>query len=282
MTLFGKILIGLILALSLVFASLSAAVYSAQYQYRDALDDAREQLAQQKSQAEDNETRMRGQISDLQADAARLKDNLDRETLARTKADQDIALLEQTLASTRTSLGVETSLAEITQDKFEAARSEALTGRERTAKLSDRYVTAEGEIAALTDENFSLQVSNEQRAQKNFRLLDENAALKAQLRDIGVAPNTAFSSEGPAPDVGGKVLYVEDGGSAGTKLAISLGSDDGLRAGDELEVVRMSGDGKYIGRIRITTTEPDLSIANLVFKSPTATIQKGDDVKTRL
>ena len=282
MTLFGKILIGLMLALSLVFASLSAAVYSAQFNYRTALEDAQKRLTVEAQKAKDLEDQLRQDISDVEAAAAVQKDELDRQTLKVSQYEDQIGLLQQDLDSTRTALDVQTALVEIAQDESQDRRVEVLSGRERTASLAEKYVAAEAEIASLVDDNFSQSVTITQMDSTNKRLIDENAALRQQLIALGVEPNTDQDVDIPAPDVTGKVLLVKDLGSAGTKVAISLGSDDGLRVGDELEVVRTAGGGKYVGRIRLTEVEYDLSIGNLVFKSPTATVQKDDDVKTRL
>ena len=282
MTLFGKILIGLILALSLVFASLSAAVYSAQFNYRKELADTKDRFEAYKVQADDVQKKLSGDIADLQTDAARLKDELDRQTLTASNLTEQNRQLNEEIAGTRTALDVETQKAAIAQQDADARRQEVLSGRQRTADLAQKFIAAETEIAGLTDERFNLTVANEQMAATNDRLLDDIGALRTQLRGLGVEPDLSAGDDVPAPDVTGKVLAVQDRNSAGIKVAISLGSDDGLRVGDELEVVRTTGEGKYIGRIELTEVEYDLAIGTQTIKSPTATIQKGDDVKTRL
>ncbi len=282
MTLFGKILIGLILALSLVFASMSAAVWSAQHNYRTALETAQNDLKALGVEKDDLEQQLRTEIGEVRDQAARLKDDLDRQNLAVSVLQQQKDLVDRELATTLTAYDVQTALAKIAQLEAEDRKQEVLAGRQRTAELSEKYVAAEAENAALTDERFSLTVSNEQRAATNARLLDELASARQQLRIEGIEVDPDAAAAEPAPDVAGKVLAVDDLGSRGTKVAVSLGSDDGMRVGDTLEVFRTVGEGKYIGRVRLMEVEADLAIGNLIFKSPTATIQKGDDVKTRL
>ncbi|MFH5804920.1 hypothetical protein [Alienimonas sp. DA493] len=282
MTLFGKILIGLILALSLVFASLSAAVYSAQFNYREALKAEKERYAALDTEKNDLEEQLRVEIGDLQAELAQVIDERDRQTQTATQLAEQNELLRGELATTNTALNVQTADTEIAQAEAEDRRVEVLAGRRRTADLSEKFVEAEAEIAALTDERFSQSVTIAQMTQTNNRLLDELGALRAQLRELGVAPNASYTGSEVPPDVSGKITAVEDRGSAGTKVSISLGSDDGLRQGDELEVVRMTGGGKYVGKIRLTEVYYDYAIANLISKNPTATVKEGDDVKTRL
>ncbi|QDT16898.1 hypothetical protein [Alienimonas californiensis] len=282
MTLFGKILIGLILALSLVFASLSAAVYSAQFNYRKELETQKDQYATLETRLKDREEELLKQIGDIEAELAKVTDERDLQTQTATQLAQQNQLLQGELATTNTALNVQTADTEIAQAEAEDRRVEVLAGRQRTADLSEKFVASEGEIAALTDEAFSQSVTITQMAQTNGRLLDEVASLRAQLREIGIAPNSAFTGTDPAPDVSGKITAVDERGSAGTKVAISVGSDDGLREGDELEVVRMTGGGKYIGKIRLVEVGYDSAIGNLISKNPTATVKEGDDVKTRL
>ena len=282
MTLFGKILIGLILTLSLVFASLSAAVYSAQSDYVRQLEAVRGDLAAARTAAEDADKKLRDAETTF---AAQLADVTEQRDTSRSEArdlTNRIGLLEEELASTRTLLGSQTALAEIAKTDADARRQEVLAGRERNALLADKYVAAEKQIAGLTDEVFGLTVATEQMAEKNNALLDEVGGLREQLRGQGIVPDPVGGADEPAPDVRGKVLAVRDGGSSGTLVAISLGSDDGLRKDDVLQVVRTGDGGKYVGKIQLRELAPDVAYGRLITRSKTATIQKGDDVQTRL
>ncbi|MEM9701626.1 MAG: hypothetical protein AAF907_04195 [Planctomycetota bacterium] len=282
MTLFGKILIGLMLALSLVFASLAAAVYSADRDYRAALEREQAKFQNERQEKEDLQASLRAEIGDLNASLAEQKEDLDKQIRAVQLLTQEKKLLQEEVSSTQTALDVQTALARIAQEDSEDRRTEVLAGRERNADLSQKFVDSEAEIAGLVDENFNKDVSITQMAQTNARLLDQVGSLRAQLRSLGIEPQLSFAAAAPAPDVAGKVLEFDERGSAGTKVLISLGSDDGLRVGDKLQVVRMEGGGKYVGQIQLTEVEYDQAIGTLTSKSRTTSIKKGDDVKTRL
>ena len=62
----------------------------------------------------------------------------------------------------------------------------------------------------------------------------------------------------------------------------SIGSDDGLQNGHELDVYR---GAKYLGRVRIVETRPDRAVASVLkeFKEVAQDfIRKGDRVATKL
>ena len=284
MTLFGKILIGLILTLSLVFASLSAAVYSAQFDYRAALDTAKTDLATARADREDLEKQLRARIGDLEAAVAEQEE---LKNLAVGKSDdlaEAVRLSEEELNATRTALDTQTALAQIAKQEADARRQEVLAGRQRNAALFDRNVAAETQIGGLTDNVFSLELSTEQMAARNAQLMDELAVALKQLRDAGIEPiRDGRAPDEPAPSVEGRVLAVKDSGSAGTLASISLGSDDGLRLRDELFVYRLD-DSKYVGRVAIVRVNPDTAVVSLIpgTLSDTTSIQKGDNVSTRL
>ena len=76
------------------------------------------------------------------------------------------------------------------------------------------------------------------------------------------------------PALRGKVLAVNQN----DLLEVSLGSDDGLRAGNTLEVFRGSS---YLGRVQVLTTQSDRAVAKVLPDYKKGVIQKGDDVATR-
>ena len=284
MTLFGKILIGLILALSLVFASLSAAVYSAQFDYRKALTDKTTELAAARADREDLEKQLRARIGDLEAAVAEQEE---LKNLAVGKSDdlaEAVRLSEEELNATRTALDTQTALAKIAKQEADARRQEVLASRQRNADLFERNVDAETQISGLTDNLFSLELTGEQMAARNARLMDELAVALQQLRVNNIEPiRDGRAPDEPAPAVEGRILAVKDTGSAGTLASISLGSDDGLRVRDELFVYRLK-DSKYVARVTLVDVKPDTAVVRLIpgSVSDTTSIQKGDNVSTRL
>jgi len=78
-----------------------------------------------------------------------------------------------------------------------------------------------------------------------------------------------------APTVDGIVTAVSKSGL----VEISIGSDDGLREGHQLEV--FSGSS-YLGRIKIRRTAPDRAVGEVIPEYRKGDIKKGNRVATRL
>ena len=62
-------------------------------------------------------------------------------------------------------------------------------------------------------------------------------------------------------------------------MLISIGSDEGLRAGHFLEVTRA---GRYVGKLKVRNTEPDRSVAEILKDYSEGILQEGDRVDTTL
>ncbi len=66
---------------------------------------------------------------------------------------------------------------------------------------------------------------------------------------------------------------------ADDSVEVSLGGDDGVQMGHELEIYR---NDQYLGRVRVVSVKPDKAIAVIIKGFLRGTIQRGDRVATRL
>ena len=80
--------------------------------------------------------------------------------------------------------------------------------------------------------------------------------------------------DGIPPALDGLVLDVRK-----NFMEISLGSDDGLKVGHQLEVFK---DRTYKGRIIVRRTDPDRAVAEIIPELRKGEIQKGDFVRTKV
>ncbi len=62
-------------------------------------------------------------------------------------------------------------------------------------------------------------------------------------------------------------------------IELSLGGDDGIQAGHELDVYR---NDQYLGRVRVVSIKPDKAVAVILRDFVRGPIQRGDRVATRL
>ena len=104
-------------------------------------------------------------------------------------------------------------------------------------------------------------------------LLAEVSRYKRVMDVLGINP--AMSVDKIPPPLDGYVRRV----SSNNLIEVSLGSDDGLKAGHRIEVFR---NNLYLGHAIILQTDPDVSVAKVDEKSQRGLIKERDRVATKL
>ncbi len=277
MTLVGKIFVVLILVFSLVFMTMAVAVYQTHTNWRDVVENPatglrprlqaertkNQNLVQEKANLEKElqaelERRNRS-IAALQAQAETLRDEY--ETQVRTNAD----LRQQAEQAAAAMLA--------TQKTLEALRDEVGGLRDEIRTTEADKETQFQELIVVKDQLFQAEGEQQRLEAKSMQLLEQISKLKLVLDRKGIDENEPV--DGIPPKVDGIVLAINDQGM----VEISLGSDDGLRKGHQLEVYRSN---KYLGRIEIVRATPDKAVAKIVPQFRQGNIQKEDRVATRL
>lgn len=285
MNLVGKILVLLILIMSLVFMSFAVSVYSTHKNWMDVVNNPREQASPMKPaglkfQLEDERTRnqqLTEQLAKLQESAAAEKKALEDKI---AKLETKKSLLETQDKDLVTQLG---------QLKDESAKQLAALTTAQTA-LDDKLKqidTLRGDITSAQtqrDENFkevvklteqvnARQIELENLQQIKDRLMQQLAKSKVVLERHGLSPEMPIDNVPPKVD--GVVLATGKDGL----VEISIGSDDGLRRGNTLEVFKAD---KYKGRIEVMQTAPDKAVAKIIPSYQKGRIERDDRVATRL
>jgi hypothetical protein len=106
--------------------------------------------------------------------------------------------------------------------------------------------------------------------------VEDASKYRLALQDAGIQVE-----RGGPPRLDGVILASRATGY----VEISLGSDDGLEKGHELDVYRVGptvAENKYLGKVRVVQTEPDKSVAQILPNFKRGAIQKEDRVATRL
>jgi hypothetical protein len=96
--------------------------------------------------------------------------------------------------------------------------------------------------------------------------------MKQVLSANGLTPDALVAHIPPKVD--GVVLEVSDR----NLIEISIGADDGLKIGHELDVHR---GGSYLGRLRIVRTSPDRAVGQVLRNLQSGQIKRGDRVTTK-
>lgn len=90
---------------------------------------------------------------------------------------------------------------------------------------------------------------------------------------FGIATSIAVAADAPPAPIEGRILQLNKPGAI--DVEISVGSGDGLKAGDVLVVSRK---GKRIGRVKLAKVEPDRSTALITEIGDEEAIERGDRV----
>jgi hypothetical protein len=274
MNLVGKIFVFLILMMSLVFMAFAVAVYGTHKNWREVVENpttglkaviAKEQAKEKDLQEEidkltkqigEESTEKRKAVAELETHRGTSKDALDKLTAERDALQTSSQEAIAAMTAGQTNLDKMTKEVEVLRKEIRDSQAERDKQFEQVVKLTDQFHQASGEVTRLKE--------------RSEQLAQQLADARNLLARHGVKPG---ETEVP-PSVRGKVLAVNQN----DLLELSLGSDDGIRTGNTLEVFRGSN---YLGRVQVLTTQSDRAVAKILPDFKKGVIQKGDDVATR-
>jgi DNA repair exonuclease SbcCD ATPase subunit len=272
----GKIFIVLITAMSLIFMSFALMVYAAHRNWKNAIESTEPgQLgwrAQLKAEKEKNEALVK-EREDLKV-AVAAERLAQRQALAKLESQRDeLVAKRDDLQKERDALNLkdqesvaaldtaQNALAKLTKE-VEGLRKEIRLAQEERDKQFKQVVTTTDQIH---------QVSLELRVVKERE--QQVAAQFARLKDT--AAKLGWTGIEEVRDLHGKILAV----NAEDLIEVSIGSHDGLKVGNTLEVFRGS---KYLGRVEVVKLDTNRAVAKILRDFKQGPMQKGDDVASRL
>ncbi len=287
MNLLGKIFTVLIFIMSLVFMSFALAVYSAHKNWRDLV-----LLSSEEAAKAGKPIGLKWQLEhakklqeELENQNARLKKELEIEKDAR---QNDVSKLKTELVEMKEeNKKLEEAIKEVTTEKNIATQTlEKLATHnkklsEDTSDLWQKWMDALKQRDEIADRLTKATVQLQQAEGELARLKDKLVQVTKQYTDaLAVLQLFGLNSD---PDyykvaaVQGLVTAVRANGL----VEISIGSDDGLRKGGILRVIRADGS-MYLGQIKVLETQPDRAVCRIVPGSQQGAIQPGDKVRSDL
>jgi hypothetical protein len=284
MNLVGRIFVVLVLIMSIVFATFSIIVYSAHRNWRDEimrtaadvrgnqtvgykeqLKQAREDNAKLTNDRNEMELQLNAEKTAKIQALAKAEAEIDSLKTENTSKEQQLAAKEADLAANTNALHVaENNLSNITNE-VQKLRSEIAAEQKETDEqikkatdFADKLSIANGVLANLQERNTQLT-------------LDVSKA-KMILKGQGMSiDDPADASTMP---VAGIITAVSH-----SKVELSIGTDDGVRVGQELDIYR--GD-KYVGKVRVIDVKADTAVASILTEFQQYPIQKGDNVGSNM
>ena len=268
----GKIFVFAVFVMSLVLMSFAVAIYSSHVNWQDEARKTKEtldKLTQEKAGLTQEITRLTKNVAASEAARdqviAKFQQAIEQKDseLASLRVDRDDKLADMQ-KKINDLAHVEEALTEARQE------AEKLHAEIREMQLKvDTQVDRAAEIAAKLHEKESfLEIANERKAQLEKQVANARLLLKQNGLSLDSLPKDRV------PTINGVVMAVAD-----DAIEVSLGFDDGLQTGHQIEVYR---NDEYLGRAIVRSVKPDRAVAVLVREYVRGVVQQGDKVTTRL
>ena len=273
MNLLGKIFTVLILLTSVVLMIVAMFVYATHRNWQTTYNALNTQFQAAQSANADLEAKYLAQINQLKSE--------------QQAAVQDVAKLE-------TERNVIVSQNQAIQKEVDQLRGEQATSIATVKATEENNNRLTEEVTGLRD---SIRVAQQARDEAFHTTLkatselhsvggqlqqvqERNTQIVAQLADVTAkATEAGVNTEGEfIPRVRGKVSKTQRT-AGGQLIEITIGADDGVRAGQTIEVFR--GE-RYLGRAEVLKADPDRAVARVIREFQQGQIQEDDDVATKL
>jgi hypothetical protein len=288
MSFMGKLLVGLQLALSIIFLTFAGAVFTAQQNWKKQSDDLTKQVTDLKSQIANAEVDHKIYADRMEKDLKEEKKNAATSEGRATTLKDQLDASEKELIAAKTQSDEQRTLAKVATEEARQRREEALAQRAVNNDLQKLLNEKNDRVRALEDIVFNKGVEEKALQEKHSKLLGEVALYQKIIAAAGLStdPKSVTGLQPPPPAVDGEVVETKRGGRNGSDLVeISLGSDDGLSEGHKLSVYRPAAgerQAKFLGEIRIVYVTPDRAVGTVVTRAKNGIIERGDNVTSKL
>lgn len=284
----GKILVIVQVVLSLLFMTFAGGVFAVHQNWKQkytesqtALEAAQKSLAQAQEEALNAKREFDARLAEETQKAQKLQSDV-------TGLQAGVADLAQQNALLKTQRATQTGLAEAKANEARFRQEESEKLRIENGKLQTKVNELSGETRELKDQIFTKDVSYKTLNNLYENTLSQLAYLKEVVSKHGMEtdPEVVAKMKAPAPPVEGLVTSLRKNKAGRVQFVeISIGSDDGLVKGNELDVVRVYGNenrSEWLGRIRVADLGPDWAVGEVILPSKNGIIQEGDNVTTKL
>lgn len=291
MTLLGKVFTGLILVMSVLFLGLAISVYATHVNWRKVVSNPspaageKPGLEQQLKLQQDVNTQLKDQQQKLLNSLA-LEQQARRFALAaletKLKArSEELERVQQELVTLTNTEGVTAGALVAAQTELTNVMNEVKALRDSVREAQQDVDHQFAIVVKTTDEINQMRRVKEDLESRQGPLVATVAAMKSALDKMGVGVDVEQDGtvrtdvDRIPPRVDGIVVTVGEK----NLIEISIGEDDGILVGHQLDVYR---DDAYLGKVKIVRTSPDRAVAEIIPEFKRGTIRKGDRVATKL
>lgn len=275
MNFIGKLLVGLICAMSLIFMTFAVVVHSTHKNWKVEHTKKLEELKTSKDEYSRLQTAKISLEEKFQDELTRRIAAIDALKTEVTKMDENLATLaqdkQQLIDEQQT---VITSIV-IAHENLSQYRAELESLRQNMRKAQEDWAKQQTDLIAKTDEaqGLSLRLAT-YRAVSDKLARDYRDAIEV-LRKFNLQANPSLYNEEPPRGMEGTVTEVRPNGW----VEISIGTDAGVMKGQRLDVWRGANEqSSYIGKIEVVRTEADKAACIILPEYRRGTVQRDDSV----
>jgi len=283
MTFVGKILVIVIMVFAVLFLGLSVVVFTTETNWKLEANKHKTEIGK----LQEKVTRAKGEADASAQLAANAKGEADK-AVANAKAQndrlqQEIDQRAREIQDVREKVGTAQENVRSAQQETEARTKEAVALRDLLKKVQNEADALKLRQTELNQEILTLKRQIEVAQGNNKDLRERVAILQTAVRKAGLNVDSVMRG-GLQPtvarnDVEGEVTKVD---TRNRTIEISVGSDDGLNEGNELEIYRYTPTPDYLGRLRITSVDPDHAVGTVIANPNGKKIKEGDHVATKI
>jgi hypothetical protein len=281
MTFVGKILVIIIMVFAIFFLALSTVVFSTAVNWKEETKKRNDEVSKLKSTASKLDADAKARQADL--DTAKAQHKRETDTLQNTIKDltsqNDLRQKEITDQRTEVEKAQETARQSLAESEARVKEADVLrTNLKQVQDQANEYKLRQTE---LNDEIRILKRELETATNNNKSLRERVAAYSDKLRSLGQSDDIrVIKGVGQPPDVEGEIDRVD---ARGSRVEITIGSDDGLVEGHELYVWRTKPTPEFIGKIKIISVDPDRAVGEVIGRTIQGKkIQEHDIVSTKI
>ena len=284
----GKLLVFLQLALSVIFAAMAGAVFTQHTNWKAQADKLKAEVQSKDQTLQSAIQNAEKEKADLTEQVKVAKDEKLRIEADKQTADTQLAAANNEKAQLQSQLSSQTALAETKASEAGYRNEEAQKQRLVNIDVNKRLDESQQEARTKTDDLFNAKTELADLQAKYTALLQEKADLEKFLASANVKIDRRMVSklQSPPPHVEGLIQEVRNDRTGRAKyLEITVGADDGLAVGHELDVYRSGVDGRqpqWLGKVKVVQTDPDHAVCEVVTMAKNGIIEKGDNVTTKL
>ncbi|SFI53755.1 hypothetical protein [Planctomicrobium piriforme] len=283
----GKILVVVQVVLSLLFMTFAGAVFTAHQNWRAKYTQTQKQLTTAQGELSVAREELTNARREFEAKFSEESQKANALAAKNTSITTQLTELKSRFDALQQERATQTGLAESKAKEAQFRQEEAEKQRIENAKMQAKLDELSGENRELKDKLFTGEEAYRALNKAYVAGLAQLAFLKRIVANAGLEtdPEVVSKQSAPPPPVDGLVTEIRMNRANRVQFVeISIGSDDGLVKGNELDVVRITGQERsdWLGRIRIMDLGPDWAVGEVILPAKNGIIQKGDNVTTKL